>query len=138
MKTVLSVLCVATLTTAAAMAAPTATAPQATASTAAASQAISPAVAAPRTAAAPAAPPADTTADLCGAASSGSSGLPGLFAGVGIPRMEPLVECVPTCPYYYTYCTELCSGLGGVKSFICTPAPPGECAMWTCTCNKSL
>jgi hypothetical protein len=47
--------------------------------------------------------------------------------------------CVPTCSYYYSFCVERC-GTHGIKSFTCTPIPPGEfgCAPNTCVCNFGL
>jgi len=51
---------------------------------------------------------------------------------------EWLYACVPQCSYYYGICQEECSGLGGIKSFYCTPPPPGICAHFTCVCNKGL
>ncbi len=47
----------------------------------------------------------------------------------------PLFACVPTCDYYQSYCTTICSGRGGVKSFGCTPTFSPHCASFTCTCN---
>jgi hypothetical protein len=54
------------------------------------------------------------------------------------PSAEWLYACVPQCSYYYGICQEECSGRGGIKSFTCTPPPPGTCAHFTCTCNKGL
>jgi hypothetical protein len=78
--------------------------------------------------------------ELCSAAAGAVvAAAPGAaFAGVGMPALEPRIACMPTCPYYSSYCQELCTNLGGVKSFSCTPAPPGFCASWSCTCNRTL
>jgi hypothetical protein len=56
----------------------------------------------------------------------------------GTPAAEWLFACVPQCSYYQGICQEECSGLGGIKSFSCTPPPPGLCAHFTCVCNKGL
>jgi hypothetical protein len=56
----------------------------------------------------------------------------------GTPAPTPLFECSPTCPYYYTYCQEICTNRGGIKSFNCIPTYPPHCATFTCTCNKGL
>jgi hypothetical protein len=54
----------------------------------------------------------------------------------GTPPPTWKILCSPTCPYYYSFCQEVC-GTRGIKSFTCMPVPPGTfgCARYTCTCN---
>ncbi len=72
------------------------------------------------------------------AASADPAGAPATLGQWGTPAAEWLFACVPQCSYYQGICQEECSGLGGIKSFSCTPPPPGICAHFTCVCNKGL
>jgi hypothetical protein len=71
-------------------------------------------------------------------ASASTAGAPAAPEQPGTPPAQWLYECSPLCSYYYTICQEECTFRGGIKSFYCTPPPPGLCASFTCTCNKGL
>lgn len=76
------------------------------------------------------------------AAGPGEQGAKGAITAApeqpGTPPAQWLFECSPLCSYYYGICQEECTLRGGIKSFYCTPPPPGLCASFTCTCNKGL
>jgi hypothetical protein len=86
-------------------------------------------------------PLASTAAVAGGEAGAPATAAPapvGVAATDAQPPAEWLFACVPQCSYYQGICQEECSGLGGIKSFSCTPPPPGICAHFTCVCNRGL